>query len=108
MVSGDIRIIGIISNISEDGALVNDINGAKAISPTAPLKHILFRYSKGLASSRRIEEATRTNIVRMALTGGLEPDFSTTKDGRADLSRPKRRYEKTVAKIDEFLAREKK
>ena len=55
----------------------NDLHGAKAIAPAALLKLILFCYSKGLVSSRRIEEAARTNIVCMALTGGLDPDHST-------------------------------
>ena len=166
----------------------NDFHGAKAIPPAALLKLILFCYSKGLVSSRRIEEAAHTNIVCMALTGGLEPDHSTIaafvssmgdqiaslfqdvllylysldlvsqkmfavdgiklpsnaakewsgtfaelknkrdkcariakllvakqkeldkadKDGRGDLSRRKRKYEKTVSRIDQFLATEKK
>ena len=166
----------------------NDLHGAKAIAPAALLKLILFCYSKGLVSSRRIEEAARTNIVCMALTGGLDPDHSTIaafvssmgdqivalfqdvllylysldlvsqkmfavdgiklpsnaakewsgtfaeltkkrdtcariatllvakqkeldksdKEGRADLSRRKKKYEKTVTRIDQFLATEKK
>jgi transposase len=166
----------------------NDLHGAKAIPPAALLKLILFCYSKGLVSSRRIEEAAHSNIVCMALTGGLEPDHSTIaafvssmgdqivalfqdvllylysldlvsqkmfavdgiklpsnaakewsgtfaelknkrdkcariakllvakqkeldkadKDGRADLSRRKKKYEKTIIKIDQFLATEKK
>ncbi len=171
-----------------DSLYKNDFHGAKAIPPAALLKLILFCYSKGLVSSRRIEEAAHTNIVCMALTVGLEPDHSTIaafvssmgdqiialfqdvllylysldlvsqkmfavdgiklpsnaakewsgtfaelkskrdkcariakllvdkqkeldksdKDGRADLSRRKKKYEKTVTKIDQFLATEKK
>jgi transposase len=166
----------------------NDLNGAKAIPPSALLKLILFCYSKGIVSSRRIEETAHTNIVCMALTGGLEPDHSTIaafvssmgdqitpifrdvllylysldlvsqkmfavdgiklpsnaakewsgtfaelknkrdkcariakllvskqreldksdKEGRADLTRRKKKYERTVSKIDQFLATEKK
>jgi transposase len=171
-----------------DSLYNNDLQGAKAIPPAALLKLILFCYSKGLVSSRKIEEAAHTNIVCMALTGGLEPDHSTIaafvssmgdqiialfqdvllylysldfvsqkmfavdgiklpsnaakewsgtfaelkdkrdkcariakllvarqkelnksdKDARADLPRRKKKYEKTVTKIDQFLATEKK
>jgi transposase len=48
-----------------DGHYDNDQHGAKAIPPAALLKLILFCYSKGLVSSRRIEEAAHTNIVCM-------------------------------------------
>ena len=47
----------------------NDETGAPAYDPKALLKVILFAYSKGILSSRRIETACRENIIFMALSG---------------------------------------
>jgi len=55
----------------------NDEAGPKAYSPQAMLKIILFAYSKGLLSSRRIETACKTNIIFMALSGEASPDHAT-------------------------------
>jgi transposase len=55
----------------------NDESGRPAYDPKALLKVILFGYSKGLISSRQIEQACRTNIVFMALCGDLHPDHAT-------------------------------
>ncbi len=55
----------------------NDETGRPAYDPRALLKVILFGYSKGMISSRRIEKACRTNIVFMALSGDVHPDHAT-------------------------------
>jgi transposase len=55
----------------------NDITGATAYSPKMLLKIVLLAYSRGIISSRKIENACRENVVFMALTGGLSPDFTT-------------------------------
>ena len=55
----------------------NDEVGPKAYSPQALLKVVLFAYSKGLLSSRRIEAACRTNVLFMALAGEARPDHAT-------------------------------
>jgi transposase len=55
----------------------NDEAGPKAYSPQALLKVILYAYSKGLLSSRKIETACRTNVVFMALAGEARPDHAT-------------------------------
>jgi transposase len=55
----------------------NDEAGAKAYSPQAMLKVILYAYSKGLLSSRKIEVACQTNVVFMALSGEATPDHAT-------------------------------
>jgi transposase len=55
----------------------NDETGRPAYSPKLMLKAILFAYSQGILSSRRIERACRTNIRFMALLCGEGPDHST-------------------------------
>ena len=41
------------------------------------LKVVLLAYSRGLISSRKIEQACRENVVFMALACGQRPDHST-------------------------------
>ena len=55
----------------------NDKTGAPAYDPRVLLKIILYAYSRGIRSSRRIEHACRTNILFMALSGSAMPDFTT-------------------------------
>jgi transposase len=55
----------------------NDETGAPAYDPKALLKVILYAYSKGILSSRKIEAACRENIIFMALSGDQRPDHST-------------------------------
>ena len=58
----------------------NDETGASAYDPKAFLKIILFAYSKGILSSRKIETACNENIIFMALSGDQHPDHSTIAD----------------------------
>lgn len=55
----------------------NDETGAKAYPPSILLKIILMAYSKGICTSRKIEELYRINILFIALTGNSQPDHST-------------------------------
>lgn len=55
----------------------NDETGSTAFPPAVLLKIILYAYSKGIISSRRIEEACRNNIIFKALSGNIVPDHST-------------------------------
>jgi transposase len=55
----------------------NDNTGARAINPKLLLKVILFAYSRGIISSRRIERACGENILFMTLGCGYRPDHST-------------------------------
>jgi len=55
----------------------NDIAGPKAYSPRALLKVVLYAYSRGLLSSRKIEAACRTNVLFMALAEEARPDHAT-------------------------------
>ena len=55
----------------------NDEKGAAAFSPRVLLKIILYCYSKGIISSRRIEKACKDNIIAKALAEDTEPDHDT-------------------------------
>ena len=55
----------------------NDETGRAAYDPKILLKVVLLAYSRGLISSRKIEQACRENVVFMALTCGQHPDHST-------------------------------
>jgi transposase len=55
----------------------NDTAGSPAYDPKVLLKVVLFAYSRGSISSRKIEQACRENITFMALAGGMVPDHST-------------------------------
>ncbi len=55
----------------------NDETGRWAYDPKVLLKVVLFAYSRGLISSRKVERACRENITFMALTCGQCPDHST-------------------------------
>jgi len=41
------------------------------------LEVILFSYSRGLISSRRIAQACATNITLMSLSGDVQPHFTS-------------------------------
>jgi transposase len=55
----------------------NKDTGCPAYDPKVLLKVVLLAYSRGLISSRKIEQACRENVTFMALTCGLTPDHST-------------------------------
>ena len=55
----------------------NDDTGRKAIDPKVLIKVVLFGYSRGMTSSRSLEQACCENITFMALACGQKPDHST-------------------------------
>jgi len=55
----------------------NDQTGRRAYDPKILLKVVLFAYSRGLISSRKIERSCRENVTFMALSGNQRPDHST-------------------------------
>jgi transposase len=55
----------------------NDDAGAPAYDPRILLKIILFAYSRGVVSSRRIESLCRENVVMMALSADAQPHWTT-------------------------------
>jgi transposase len=59
------------------GKYRNDETGRAAYDPKILLKVVLLAYSRGLISSRKIEQACQENIVFIALACGQQPDHST-------------------------------
>jgi transposase len=59
------------------GKYRNDATGRAAYDPKILLKVVLLAYSRGLISSRKIEQACRENVVFIALACGQQPDHST-------------------------------
>jgi transposase len=55
----------------------NNDTGRKAYDPRILLKVVLMGYSRGLTSSRKIEQACHENVVFMALSCCQYPDHST-------------------------------
>ena len=55
----------------------NDEKGAAAYSPTVLLKLIMYCYSLGIISSRRMEAACKNNIIIKTLAENSEPDHTT-------------------------------
>ena len=55
----------------------NDSTGASAYDPAILLKIILYAYSKGIISSRKIALLCEENIVCMALAADTRPHFTT-------------------------------
>lgn len=55
----------------------NDETGAPAYDPAILLKIVLYAYSKGVTSSRRISELCCENVIFMALAAHSAPHFTT-------------------------------
>lgn len=55
----------------------NDETGAPAYNPAILLKIVLYAYSRGITSSREIEQCCRENILFMALSADSQPHFTT-------------------------------
>jgi transposase len=55
----------------------NDDTGAPAYDPAILLKIVLYGYSKGIVSSRKIAQCCRENIIFMALSADTRPHFTT-------------------------------
>lgn len=55
----------------------NDVTGATAFDPAILLKIVLLAYSRGITSSRQIEELCNENVVFMAISADSHPDHST-------------------------------
>jgi transposase len=59
-----------------DACFNNDEVGASAYDPRVMLKIVLLAYSRGLISSRKIEQACEQNVLFMALSGDSRPSFT--------------------------------
>ena len=58
----------------------NDETGAPAYDPRILLKIVLYAYSKGITSSRKIADCCNENVVFMALSADTRPHFTTIAD----------------------------
>jgi len=58
----------------------NDDTGAPAYDPAILLKIVLYAYSKGIVSSRKIAKCCCENIIFMALSADTRPHFTTIAD----------------------------
>lgn len=58
----------------------NDDTGAPAYDPAILVKIILFAYSRGIVSSRKIARCCRENVIFMALSADTRPHFTTIAD----------------------------
>ena len=56
-----------------DNRFNNDETGAPAYDPKILLKIILFAYSRGITSSRKIAQCCEENIIFMALSANTRP-----------------------------------
>lgn len=60
-----------------DAHYKNDLEGAPAYNPKILLKIVLYAYSRGIISSRKIAECCRNDVKCMVLSGGARPHFTT-------------------------------
>jgi transposase len=59
-----------------DARFNNDEVGASAYDPRVMLKIVLLAYSRGLISSRKIEQACEQNVLFMAISGDSRPSYT--------------------------------
>jgi transposase len=68
----------------EELGVVHEVNkvGNPAYDPKAMLKLLVYGYSYGIRSSRKLERAVHHNLSFIWLTGGLKPDHKTIAEFR--------------------------
>lgn len=59
-----------------DAKFRNDATGASAYDPRVMLKIVLLAYSRGLITSRKIEQACENNVLFMAISGDARPSYT--------------------------------
>ena len=65
----------------------NDDTGAPAYDPAILLKIVLYGYSKGIVSSRKIAKCCCENIIFMALSADTRPHFTTVAEFISSMDR---------------------
>jgi len=63
-----------------DDCYKNDDGGAPAYDPRILLKIVLYAYSRGITSSRKIAQCCQENIIFIALSADTKPHFTTIAD----------------------------
>ena len=74
---GHYRVVARLDHSGLAERYPNPETGPWAYDPKVLLKVVLFGYSRGLVSSRKLEAACRENVTFMALACGQQPDHST-------------------------------
>jgi transposase len=59
-----------------DANFKNDETGASAYDPRTMFKIVLLAYSRGVISSRSIEQACSQNVMFMAISGDVQPSYT--------------------------------
>lgn len=87
-------------NLSELGIVWNDHKvGNSEYEPRAMIKLLIYGYSYGLRSSRKLERAVYHNISFIWLMGGLKPDHKTIAQFRKDNQKAIKNILKQCAKL---------
>ncbi len=79
--------------------LDSDKVGCPQYDPKAMLKLLVYGYSYGIRSSRKLERATYHNVSFMWLTGGLKPDHKTISEFRRKNKKALKEVLKQCARI---------
>ena len=75
------HIVDFELNLTEfDSQYKNDETGAPAFDPRVLLKIILYAYSQGIVTSRKIAHQCDVNVMFMALSGNIRPHYTTIAD----------------------------
>jgi len=69
-----------------DRKYYNDITGATAINPRILLKIILYCYSMGIITSRKISKMCKNHMILKALAEDTEPHYTTISDFISEMS----------------------
>ena len=80
-------------------SLEEDKVGHPSYHPKAMMKLLVYGYSYGWRSSRKLERATHHNVSFMWLTGGMRPDHKTIANFRREHRQALREVLKQCAKI---------
>lgn len=87
-------------NMGELGIEVDENKvGNSAYEPKAMLKLLIYGYSYGWRSSRKLERALHHNVSFMWLTGGLRPDHKTIANFRRDNKKALRKVLKQCVRL---------
>ncbi len=87
-------------NFSELGIEINDNKvGNSSYNPKTMLKLLVYAYSYGWRSSRKIERATYHNLSFIWLMGGLKPDHKTIANFRKNNKEALKKVLKQVARL---------
>jgi len=82
----DVRLFGEVMDYVDYGYLVQGRSerGCPPYHPKVMVKVLTYAYSKGIRSSRRIEELLKIDVRFIWLSGGLKPDHNTIARFRKD------------------------